>query len=187
MHKNIIRHINRGDKKAFREVFDHYFNALAAFGFKYVSDQFVAEDLVQEVFISMWEKRKDFSHLNALKSFLYTSVRNKCLNHIKHQSVVQKHENALVYELESDLHFTNHIIEEETFNLLHAEIKDLPRSAQGIMMLALNGLKNQEIADELNISLNTVKTQKKIQAGKHSQLVFHKSSCDRFSNRKNAH
>ena len=162
MQKNIIIHINRGDKRAFKEVFDHYFNALAAFASKYVSDQFVAEDLVQEAFISMWEKREDFSHLNALKSFLYTSVRNKCLNHIKHQSVVQKHDKALVYELESEQYFVSHVIEEETFNQLFKEIKDLPPSAREITLLALNGLKNQEIADELKISVNTVKTQKKI-------------------------
>lgn len=162
MHKNIIRHIHKGDRKAFKEVFDEYFNALSAFGYKYVPDQFVAEDMVQEAFISFWEKREDFNHINAVKSFLYTSVRNKCLNHLKHQSVVQKHEKSLVYELESDHHFTSHVIEEETFNQLFVEIRNLPPSAQEIMLLALNGLKNQEIADELKVSVNTVKTQKKI-------------------------
>ncbi len=162
MNKNIIRHITRGDRKAFRAVFDEYFNALSAFGYKYVPDQFVVEDLVQEAFISFWEKREDFNHINAVKSFLYTSVRNKCLNHLKHQTVVQKHEKALVYELESDHAFSSHVIEEETFNQLFVEIRNLPPSAQEIMLLALNGLKNQEIADELNVSVNTVKTQKKI-------------------------
>ena len=162
MHKNIIKHIIRGDKKAFKVVFDHYFNALSAFGYKYISDQFIVEDMVQEVFISFWDKRQNFNHINALKAFLYTSVRNKCLNHMKHQAVLQKHESALVYELESDQYFTSHVIEEETFNQLFVEIRNLPGSAQGIMLLALNGLKHQEIADELNISVNTVKTQKKI-------------------------
>ncbi len=162
MNKNIIRHITRGDRKAFRAVFDEYFNALSAFGYKYVPDQFVVEDLVQEAFISFWEKREDFNHINAVKSFLYTSVRNKCLNHLKHQTVVQKHEKALVYELESDHAFSSHVIEEETFNQLFTEIRNLPPSAQEIMLLALNGLKNQEIADELKVSVNTVKTQKKI-------------------------
>ena len=162
MQKNIIRHINQGDRKAFKVVFEQYFNALSAFGYKFVVDQFVVEDMVQEVFISFWEKRQDFSHMNALKAFLYTSVRNKCLNHIKHQSVVQKHEKALVYDLESEQNFASHVIEEETFNQLFAEIRNLPRAAQDIMLLALNGLKNQDIADELNISVNTVKTQKKI-------------------------
>jgi RNA polymerase sigma-70 factor (ECF subfamily) len=130
--------------------------------------------MVQEVFISCWEKRKDFDHINALKSFLYTSVRNKCLNHLKHQAVQKKHENSLVYELESDHQFASHVIEEEVFNQLHAEIRDLPKSAQEIMMLALNGLKNQDIADELNISLNTVKTQKKIAYSKIKDRMGHR-------------
>lgn len=162
MDKLNIRHINRGNKSAFKDLFDQYFNALAAFGYKFVPDVSVVEDMVQEVFITCWEKRGDFTHINALKSFLYTSVRNKCLNHLKHQAVQKKHENSLVYELESDHYFGNHMIEEEVFNQLHTEIRDLPKSSQEIMMLALNGLKNQEIADELDISLNTVKTQKKI-------------------------
>ncbi len=162
MHNNIIKHIHKGDRKAFKEVFDEYFNALAAFGYKYISDPFVVEDMVQESFIGFWEKRKDFTHINALKSFLYTSVRNKCLNQLKHQAVVQKHEKALVYEIESDHTFHSHVIEEETFNQLFVEIRNLPPSAQEIMLLALNGLKNQEIADELKVSINTVKTQKKI-------------------------
>jgi len=171
VHKNIIKHIKRGEKKAFREVFDTYFHALTAFAYKYVPDQLVVEDMVQEAFISFWEKRQDFDHLSALKSFLYTSVRNKCLNHIKHQAVRKKHESNLVYELESDHSYDNHVVEEETFNQLLTEIKLLPDSAQEIMILALNGLKNQEIADELDISINTVKTQKKIAYSKLKQKL----------------
>ena len=171
MQKNIIKHIKRGDRKAFREIFDTYFHALSAFGYTYVADPPVVEDMVQEAFISFWEKRQDFDHLSALKSFLYTSVRNKCLNHLKHQTVRKKHESALVYELESDHSFGHHVIEEETFNQLLAEIKALPESAQEIMILAMNGLKNQEIADELGISINTVKTQKKIAYAKLKQKL----------------
>jgi len=171
VHKNIIKNIRRGDRKAFREVFDNYFHALSAFGYKYVPDPPVVEDMVQESFISFWEKRDDFEHISAVKSFLYTSVRNKCLNHVKHQAVRKKHEPALVYELESEQNFSQHVIEEETFNLLLAEIKLLPESAMEIMILALNGLKNQEIADELNISINTVKTQKKIAYSKLKQKL----------------
>lgn len=157
-----IKHINRGERKAFAALFEQYFNALSAYGYKYISDIQVVEDMVQEAFISVWDKRQDFDHINALKSFLYTSVKNKCLNHLKHQAVLKKHEPALVYELESDHKFTGQVIEEETFNQLFTEIKNLPKSAQEIMVLALNGLKNQDIAEELGISLNTVKTQKKI-------------------------
>lgn len=171
MQKNIIKYIKRGDKKAFREVFNSYYHALTAFGYKFIPDRDVVEDMVQEAFISFWEKRQDFDHMNAIKSYLYTSVRNKCLNHSKHQAVRRKHESSLVYELESDHKFSHHVIEEETFHQLLVEIKNLPESAREIMILALNGLKNQEIADELDISINTVKTQKKIAYAKLKQKL----------------
>ena len=148
--------------KTFRQQFENYFNALSAFGYRYVKDVAVVEDFIQETFVSLWEKQDDFNHTAGIKSFLYTSMRNKCLNYLKHQNVQLKHEQQLVYELESEQFLTRHIIEEEVFNQLHQAIRDLPKSAQEIMFLSLNGLKNNEIAKELGISFNTVKTQKKI-------------------------
>ncbi len=162
MDKEFIQRINAGDKKAFAQVFDEFFNALCAFSYKYILDQSEVEDIIQDVFIAFWKRNKDFDSINAVKAFLYTSARNKCLNYLKHQIVLKKHQSALIYELESEQFFTNHIIEEEAFNQLYSEIRRLPESAQNIMILALKGLKNNEIAAELNISVNTVKTQKKI-------------------------
>ncbi len=158
----IIKHIHRGERKAFRQIFDHFFNALAAFGYKYVNNIEIAEDLVQESLISFWEKRLDFENIPTVKSFLYTTVRNKALNYIKHEQVKKKHEPSLQYAMESEQYFSAHVIEEEVFNSLHTQINELPKAAKEIMLLALNGLKNSEIAEELNISINTVKTQKKI-------------------------
>lgn len=150
------------NKKTFKEVFENNFNSLCAFGYRYVKDKSAVEDFTQEVFLSLWDKRQDFDHINAVKAYLYTSVRNKCLNQLKHQVVVQKSELALISELENEQLYSSHIIEEETFNLLTIEICDLPTASREIMILALNGLTNPEIAEELNISINTVKTQKKI-------------------------
>ena len=171
MNKETLQRLNRGDKKAYQVVFEAYFNALCAFCYKYIDDQSETEDIVQEVFISFWEHKKDFEHINAIKAFLYTSTRNKCLNHLKHRIVKQKHETALIYELESEQFFTHHVIEEEAFNQLYAEIKALPESSQKIMLLALKGLKNREIAEKLTISENTVKTQKKIAYAKLKQKL----------------
>ena len=162
MERNLVRQFNKRNKHAFREVFDSYFNALCAFGYNYVLEVSAVEDLVQDAFISLWERHQDFDNINAIKSFLYTSVRNKCLNHLKHQLVRQKNEYALISELESEHYFEGKVIEEEVFNQLSLEIRNLPDSAQKIMLLALNGLSNREIAAELDISVNTVKTQKKI-------------------------
>ena len=159
---DIIDRIKKGDKDAFKVVFEENFNPLCAFGSRYTGDSSAVEDLIQEVFINFWEIRQKFNHINAVKAFLYTSVRNKCLNLLKHKTVHQKHESALIYELESDHLFSNQVIEEETFNQLYTEIRNLPEAAQKIMLLALKGLKNKEIADELSVSENTIKTQKKI-------------------------
>lgn len=148
--------------KDFERIYDLHFNALCAFAYKYLNDVLSVEDLVQEAFISLWEKRADFRDRMAIKSFLFTSVRNKCLNQLKHKKVKKKHEEHLVYELESEQFFTRAVIEEETFNRLYIEIENLPESARYIMLLALNGLKNPEIAEKLSVSVNTVKTQKKI-------------------------
>ena len=127
-----------------------------------MGDTEAVQDQVQSVFISLWDNRENFENEKAVKTFLYTSVRNKCLNHLKHLSVRQKHEENLIYELESTQFFTQQVIEEDTFNLLYQEIENLPKSARKIMLLALKGLKNKEIAKALDISENTVKTQKKI-------------------------
>lgn len=162
METGFIQRVKSGDKKAFEEIFDEYFNALCAFSFRYIPNRSEVEDIIQEVFIAFWKHNKDFDNINAVKAFLYTSARNKCLNYLKHQDVLKKHQPALIYELESEQFFKNHIIEEDAFNQLYSEIHKLPESAQKIMILALKGLKNNEIATELNISVNTVKTQKKI-------------------------
>jgi RNA polymerase sigma-70 factor (ECF subfamily) len=171
VNKKIIQKVNSGDKKAFQIVFEAYFNALCAFSYKYIADRSETEDLVQDVFISFWEHKKGFNHINAIKAFLYTSARNKCLNHLKHILVKQKHEAALIYELESEQFFTNHVIEEDAFNQLYSEIRALPNSSQKIMLLVLKGLKNREIAEKLNVSENTVKTQKKIAYAKLKQIL----------------
>lgn len=162
MEQDSLKSIPKIDKKVFKIIFDEHYTPLCAFGYRYVKDTFVAEDIIQEVFGSLWEKRQDFYHEKAIKAFLYTSVRNNCLNHLKHKAVLEKHEERLIYELESESFFTQHVIEEETFNQLYAEIEHLPNAAKKIILLALKGLKNKEIAEALNISENTVKTQKKI-------------------------
>ena len=150
------------NQNTFRTYFDNHFRPLCAFGYRYLGDTEAVQDQVQSVFISLWDNRGNFENEKGVKAFLYTSVRNKCLNHLKHLSVRQKHEEKLIYELESTQFFTQHVIEEDTFNLLYQEIENLPTSARKIMLLALKGLKNKAIAETLGISENTVKTQKKI-------------------------
>ncbi|MFY0688310.1 MAG: RNA polymerase sigma-70 factor [Cyclobacteriaceae bacterium] len=149
------------DKGDFQKIFQAYFKPLCSFACQYL-DPNDSQDLVQEAFISFWEKKENFEHINAIKAFLYTTTRNKCLNFLKHETVKSKHESSLIYELESEQYFNQHVIEEDVIGRLHREIAALPEASQNVMLLALQGLKVSEIANQLSVSENTVKTQKKI-------------------------
>ena len=159
--KGLLKDLINGKRIGFQKLYDLMFSPLCGFGRKYLDNTLLLEDFVQESFISFWNKRTGFNDLPSIKSYLYTSVKNSCLNHIKHQEVKRKNEPGIIQKIESDYFHSHAVIEEETFNLLHEEIKNLPKSSQKIMLLALNGMKNPEIADELGISVNSVKTLKR--------------------------
>lgn len=156
----LVAQFNKGDKKSFKIIFDELYSRMCAYCYNYLHDQQEIEDLVQESFINLWNKRTDFDHINQIKSYLYTSVRNKSFNVIKHQAVMKTHESQIAYE--QDQFEEAEIVAEDYYGLLFNEIKQLPDRSQKIMTLALRGMKNREIAEELKISENTVKTQKKI-------------------------
>lgn len=159
---NIGERLKEENSQAIKELFTSMFSPLCAYGSRYITDPNDVKDMVQEVFVALWEKRNTFEQLAEIKSYLYASVRNNCLNYLKHLSVRSKQEDALIYQLESDHSLDNPVLEEESFNQLYQEIHILPTAAKKIMLLALRGLKNKEIAEELGVSENTVKTQKKI-------------------------
>lgn len=150
------------NKQEFKNCFNLYYPSLCLFASNIILDYAIAEDLVQEVFIKLWEKSENFFNEQAVKSFLYTSVRNKCLNQLEHNKVIKKHkeitQQASVNSFEIDIK----IIEEETHRLIYNAINGLPTQCKKVLLLSINGLKNSEITKELDISENTVKTQKKI-------------------------
>ena len=156
----LIAGFKKGDRESFKIIFNQLYSRMCAYCSRYLHDQQEIEDLVQDCFISLWNKRTDFDHINQVKSFLYTSVRNKSFNVIKHQSVIKTHEPQIAYE--QDQFEDSEIVSNDYYGLLYNEIKQLPEGSQKIMTLALRGMKNKEIAEELSISENTVKTQKKI-------------------------
>ena len=108
----------------------------------------------------MWEKRSSFFHEGALKSFLYKTVRNACLNYLDHLKVCQNYENYVSQDVTSQEYFQNSMIEEEVNRIIAENIQKLPESSRLIYLLSLKGVKNTEIAEDLEISINTVKTQK---------------------------
>jgi len=157
---SLLKQFRNGDNFALKKIYERYFDALYLFGMKYVTSKDVMEDIIQEVFIKVWEKRSYFFHELALKAFLYKSVKNSCLNHIEHQTVKKKFEKRQDQNSYDENIFYRNIIEEEVNRHITEAVKKLPESARIIYLLSLKGVKNKDIAEDLKISINTVKTQK---------------------------
>jgi len=150
----------KGDRQAFKSIFDTFYKALLIFAKKYVQDNDLAEDLVQEVLVKLWEKRKTIEDASTIKAFLYMSVKNKALNHFRHQKVIDIHQKEMLQDKSNELFFKNHLIEEETYRLLVQAIEDLPEQTRKVCTLSMNGAKNAQIAEELDLSTSTVKYHK---------------------------
>ena len=154
----LINSIRQGDSKALKQFFESFYPSVCIFARKYVRDINIAEDIAQESFVEFWKRREQFADLRALKGFIYTVTRNKCLNQIKLNSI---REDILRNQILSDDFFYEMVQEEETYRILHQAINGLAAQSRRIILLSLKGYKISEIADELNISVNTVKTLKK--------------------------
>ncbi len=153
--------INLKDSQIFRTVFDRFYIPLCLFAEKYVERQEQANDIVQDCFVKLWQLRNDFIYLHQVKSFLYTSVRNKALNEVEHRMVVQEYAQKMISK-ESEEFFYNQVIEEETYRILYETIDSLPPQTKAVIKCSLEGLSNKEIADTLAVSTETVHTLKKI-------------------------
>ena len=151
---DLIAAVNKKDYKLFGAFFRENFPFLVMFADKYVHDM----DIAQEAFIQLWRIEGEFVSPEKVKGFLYTTARNLALNHIKHNQIVDEH--LRLQEKDSVLFFRNQIIEEETYQLVHKAVEQLPKQSCKIIQLSLQGYSNHEIADQLNISINSVRTLK---------------------------
>ncbi|MBS7199018.1 MAG: RNA polymerase sigma-70 factor [Bacteroidales bacterium] len=158
--EQFLQRINTKQPEAFRELFSEFYNSLVLFAMGFVEQQDVAEDIVQEVFIAVWERDAQYPTYNAFRSFLYNSVKNAGLNHLKHKNVEEKYLASLNLEDEGD-DIDLKMMEEELYRLLFKTIDELPDKCRNIFLLHLEGKGNEEIALLLNLSILTVKTQKK--------------------------
>ena len=137
------------DEQEFHNIFKEYYAALCSFAFQYMEDADMSADIVQDVFAKLWQIRDDFFYLHQVKAFLYTAVRNHALNELEHSKVAHEYEQKI-------------IAKKETFRILSEAIEKLPTQMRAIMQLALEGKKNAEIAERLNVSPETVHTLKKV-------------------------
>ncbi|WP_300977715.1 RNA polymerase sigma-70 factor [Flavobacterium sp.] len=141
-------------------IFDMHYKSILMYANRFLSSKAECEDLIQDVFVHIWEKQMVFPDEISLKIYLYTATRNKCYNIIKHNKVKNNYLDASFQSLEDDNLFLKQILEEEIARQLQQAIEKLPERKKEVLKLSLKGLKNNEIAERLDIKLQTVKTLK---------------------------
>ena len=160
MSDNTITDFQNGDKESYRLLFNLLYPLMCLYAKKFLGDYNDAEDITQEVFIELWHQHSKFESLNQIKAFLYLSIKNRCLNFKKH--LVIKENYARTTLSNDELLLDEFLIETEVVHHINNAIINLPEQQKQIILLGLQGLKNNEIAESLQISINTVKLQKKI-------------------------
>lgn len=143
-------------------VFRAYYHRLCHFAWQLTQDESVVEDIVQDVFVYLWDHPSSIKGgEQALQSFLYSAVRHSCYNHVRHQKVHLKYMHLSAALISEESSYLDKIIRAEAVSELVAAIEQLPQGCKEVVHLGyLEGLSNAEIAERLHISINTVKTQK---------------------------
>lgn len=157
----IVSAIRHGDETAFEQTFRKFYERLCKYACSLLKDEEEAEEVVQTVFLTIWEKRADLEITLSLKSYLYRAVHNHCLNRFKHAAVREAHrqytENFIPQSYES---VTEVIHANELEERIEMAVSTLPEQCQkAFRMSRFEELKYQEIADQLGISIKTVENQ----------------------------
>ncbi len=160
--------ISHDEEKGFKLVFETYYPRLLRFAKEYVSDRFDAENIVQDVFLKLWEKRASLPPDINLLAYLLTMVKNQCMDFLRHRKLVEQHFVALetVQQLEESFNydafsqFDPEQMDVESLELLvEKAVNDLPEQCRKVFELSrYEGLKYREIAEKLGLSIKTVET-----------------------------
>lgn len=158
--KNLFLEINKGNKQSFELLFKTYYAPLTLFARSFVADPDESEEIVQSFFLKLWENRTKITISTSVKSYLFSSVRNRCLNHIKHQKIKQVYQTEVLNAPAEENQSSNYFMEIDLVEKINKSIDSLPPRRKEIFILSReHGLKYREIANQLGISIKTVETQ----------------------------
>ena len=162
----IIQQLMEGNEKAYRVLYEKHYAILCYIANQYVKDDFLAETIVNDVIFHLWEIRSNLQITTSLRSYLVKSVRNRCLDYLKSQ-LSQKEKitgEVGIFQLPF-VQYINHddyplgkLLEKELEEQIMNAVNRLPNECRKVFWLSrFEGRKNEEIASELDISINTVK------------------------------
>lgn len=158
-----VRQIRNGNNKAFEKLFRRYCDDLHRFIWGYVKQEDIAEELVQDVFVKIWEERESLDPSKSIKSLLYRIGRNLAIDFLRHRKIVNEwklEKKALQKYSTNPMLLDEKLSKKMVLQDVKAAIEDLPERRRLIFVLSrYNHLTYKEIACLLDISVNTVETQ----------------------------
>ncbi len=155
---NILRKISEGEEEGLRQLFDLHYDSLCIYALKFLDSFDKAEDIVQEVFISFWENNRADQINGGLGNYLVKAVKNNCLYYLR-QSKRYSHETVdALYDLEIEEYEESTEMEEKKERLLEELTKLSPQARAVFEGIVSDNRKYKEVAEDLGISVNTVKT-----------------------------
>jgi RNA polymerase sigma-70 factor, ECF subfamily len=158
--KELIVRLKDGDQTAFELLFHFYYPGLVIYASQFTADRDEAEEIVQDFFVRFWQKHQQVLISDSLSNYFFSSVRNGSLNYLKHKKIEDRYLQE-IYNLSNEhlAYDTNLYVASELQEKIKNSIGRLPDKCREIFMMSrIRGMKNEEIAVELNLSKRTVET-----------------------------
>lgn len=159
----LVRGIKKGNRESFKELYNKYHKPLYYVSKKYLKNDSFAKDAVQDIFIKLWQTRDSLKESSSVKSFLFTMLKNHVLNMIRdkknHRKILSELKHTDLSTSDSNP-IEDKVIYSEYLEFLKSALKKLsPAERKVFQMRSFEGLSNAEIAEQNEVSINTVKTQ----------------------------
>lgn len=156
-----VQSVRSGDTAAFESIFKNLYKPLCAYAMVMMKDKDSSEEIVQQVFVKIWERRASLNVSSSLKAYLYQIVRNDCLNALKHEKIKEQYRQHKVIEMQQHHENASHrLTSRELEQQIQNAIDELPEQCGIIFRMSrFEELKYKDIAEQLSISVKTVENQ----------------------------
>ncbi|WP_241413963.1 RNA polymerase sigma factor [Belliella alkalica] len=157
---NFIKQIQEGNRKAFEVLFDTYWEGLVNYSFRILEDHQASEDIVQELFLEIWDKHKDFNITSSIDVFLYSCVKKKILKIFRDKGIKKKHIQSLYHLAEKEESPIKELLHDELLQSIIDTLDQLPKKEKEVYILhEIKGYSVKEISKLFTVSEQTVRNQ----------------------------
>ncbi len=158
---NFIKGINNKNTAVWRKFYKDYFTPLCNHAYKIIKDESASSDIVQDTLIKLWESNTKFENIKTLTVYIYKAVNNSSLNYIRNKNTEDTRLKQWSFiNLDISNEAFSSIVTEEVVRKLRSLIMTLPKDRREVLFMSMSGMKGEEIAEELGVTIHTVKQHK---------------------------